>query len=76
MQKFRLLKKQDEEGGEYVKCPHCGNNRVIESDNFCGKCGRKLKDFCNCWIKKDSYDCGEDSCPGYGLFALEKSREK
>ena len=39
----KLKWRQAEEGGEYVKCPHCGNDRVIESDNFCGKCGRKLK---------------------------------
>ena len=54
-----------------MKCPHCGNDRVIEKDNFCGFCGKKLKKVCNCWVKKGSYDCEEDSCPGYELIVKE-----
>ena len=58
-------------------CMKCGNI-VSETDNFCSECGTKLKKVCSyCWVKKkDNYSCGELSCPGYGLFALEKSREK
>lgn len=58
-----------------LKCPYCGNERITDSDNFCGKCGKKLKTECNCWIKKGSYNCEEDSCPGYGLYLIEKSRQ-
>lgn len=54
-----------------MKCPYCGSNRVKENDNFCGECGRKLKAVCDCWIKKGSYNCGEDSCPGRELFIKE-----
>lgn len=56
-------------------CPNCGNIEITENDNFCIICGSKLKSTCNCWVKKkDNYDCGESSCPGYGLFRIEKSR--
>ena len=54
-----------------MKCQHCGNERIKEKDNFCSACGKKLKAECNCWIKKDSYNCGEDSCPGWALLVKE-----
>lgn len=54
-----------------MKCPHCSSDRVTDKDNFCGFCGKKLKKVCNCWIKKGSYNCGEDSCPGYELLIKE-----
>lgn len=55
-------------------CLKCGSE-VAEIDNFCGHCGMKLKKTCNCWVKKkDNYDCGESSCPGYGLHHLEKTK--
>lgn len=42
--------------------------------NFCKSCGEKLKESCHCWVnKKDNYNCGESSCPGYGLFRLIKA---
>lgn len=54
-----------------MNCPHCGSNQIKDSDNFCGFCGTKLRKICNCWIKKDSYDCGRDSCPGRDLLVEE-----
>ncbi len=54
-----------------MECPYCGSDKVKEKDNFCGHCGKKLKTDCNCWIKKGSYNCGEDSCPGYELLVKE-----
>lgn len=55
-----------------MNCSKCGSE-VMESDNFCLKCGAKLKDTCNCWVKKiGNYTCGECNCPGYGLHRLEK----
>lgn len=56
---------------ENMECPYCGSDKVKEKDNFCGHCGKKLKTDCNCWIKKGSYNCGEDSCPGYELLVKE-----
>lgn len=58
-----------------MKCKKCGGS-VSGEDNFCAACGEKLRKMCNCWIKKDNYDCGESSCPGYGLYKLEKSQAK
>lgn len=52
-------------------CPICEAENEIEA-NFCGGCGEKLKDFCDCWVKKEPYNCGQNLCPGYGLFLLEE----
>lgn len=55
-----------------MKCKKCGAN-VNDNSNFCKKCGTKLHKKCNCWVKKrDNYNCGKSSCPGYGLFKVEK----
>lgn len=57
-------------------CKSCGSENKVES-NFCRKCGSKLGSACRCWvIKKDSYDCGQDSCPGFGLFRILKSKSE
>ena len=51
-------------------CKTCGyENR--EEGNFCRKCGSKLMEVCDCPIKKEPYNCGQDKCPGYNLFVLE-----
>ena len=50
-----------------MKCPKCSND--VQEDNFCAICGAKLQERCKCWVlKKDNYSCGEESCPGYGLY--------
>lgn len=59
-----------------MKCRRCGNVDLKENDNFCKKCGNKLRETCDCWIKKDSYNCNESSCPGYGLFSKMKLQIK
>lgn len=52
-----------------MKCHGCGNEKNKETANFCKECGAKLRKECWCWLKNgDSYDCGESSCPGYGLY--------
>lgn len=57
-----------------MKCMQCGKESN-EDANFCKKCGSKLKSTCKCWVlKKDNYDCGKSSCPGYGLYRLLKSK--
>lgn len=56
-----------------MKCTECGNEDIKEGDNFCNECGEKLKRKCKCWVlKKDNYDCGESSCPGYKILATRK----
>ncbi len=57
------------------KCPKCGKE-ADERNNFCKFCGTKLKEKCDCWVKKGNYDCGECSCPGYKLFMIEKLKSK
>lgn len=41
------------------KCPACGSVQASEQDNFCPNCGVKLKQVCECWVKKGSYNCHE-----------------
>lgn len=48
----------------------CGTKNS-EGSNFCRSCGRKLKEVCDCWVKKGPYRCGRDQCPGYRLFLGE-----
>lgn len=58
-----------------MKCPRCGNEENEENANFCVICGSKLKSKCKCWVlKKDNYSCDEESCPGYGLHKILKSK--
>ena len=59
---------------EKLKGPNC-KAEVEATDNFCTHCGTRLKKTCNCWVKKkDSYDCGESSCPGLKLLIPEPGR--
>ena len=58
-----------------VFCENCGFGNS-PSANFCKSCGEKLRDVCNCWIKKRPYKCGERVCPGFGLYARELRKSK
>jgi len=58
-----------------MQCKSC-SAECGEQANFCRRCGAKLWEVCNCHIKKEPYNCGQDQCPGYGLFVLEARREK
>ena len=51
---------------EETKCNKCGCKNY--NANFCERCGNKLKEVCNCWIKKEPYNCGEKKCPSYRLY--------
>lgn len=52
-----------------MKCHKCGDSEIKEEDNFCAACGTKLKKTCKCWVlKKNNYNCGESSCPGYKIL--------
>lgn len=54
-----------------MHCKRCGAENQDDA-NFCEKCAGKLKETCNCWVKKEPYNCGQDQCPGYRLFQMEK----
>ncbi|WP_445297954.1 zinc-ribbon domain-containing protein [Flintibacter sp. HCN-6482] len=56
-----------------VECPSC-RAKNPDRANFCKSCGTKLKEVCDCWIKKEPYNCGQEKCPGYRLFVVEKSK--
>lgn len=49
---------------ECYKCRYKNDDNA----NFCVICGNKLKEICNCWIKKEPYNCGEQKCPSYRLY--------
>ncbi len=49
-----------------MKCTKCGY--INKDSNFCINCGSKLKEVCNCWIKKEPYNCGEEQCPSYRIY--------
>lgn len=50
-----------------MKCLKC-NYENIDNSNFCVKCGNKLKEKCNCWIKEEQYNCEQEECPSYKLY--------
>lgn len=56
-----------------VKCPKC--DREVPAGNFCALCATKLKEVCDCWIKKEPYNCEQEKCPGYRLYVLEAGKE-
>lgn len=49
-----------------MKCTKCGY--INRDSNFCTNCGTKLKEVCDCWIKKEPYNCGEEQCPSYRIY--------
>ena len=58
-----------------MKCKKCGYE-CGEQANFCGNCGTKVREVCDCPIKKRPYNCGMDKCPGPKLFLIEVRRER
>lgn len=58
-----------------MECKYC-NKEIPSTSNFCCYCSKKVVDVCNCWIKKEPYDCGQDKCPGYGLYKLLSDAKK
>lgn len=55
-----------------MTCKECGAENS-DNANFCRMCGKKLRVVCNCYIKKEPYNCGQDQCPGYRLVPMEKT---
>ena len=53
-------------------CPFC-KERINNGANFCRNCGAKITTVCNCWVKKEPYNCGQGKCPGYRLFQIKRS---
>lgn len=70
---FRIMKR-GVRVDRILLCLSCGS-KLEENNNFCTNCGAKLKDVCiYCWVlKKDNFNCGKESCPGYELFTNLKS---
>ena len=52
-----------------IICQSC-NTPNPDKANFCGHCGRKLKEVCACWVLKKEYNCEEEKCPGYKLLFM------
>jgi predicted amidophosphoribosyltransferase len=50
-----------------LMCRACGLISA-QISNFCINCGTKLVKVCDCWVKKEPYDCGQEKCPGHRLF--------
>ena len=58
-----------------IQCKACGIDNDAKA-NFCRSCGRKLRATCDCFVKKEPYNCGQDQCPGYRLFLMQMMRGK
>lgn len=58
-----------------MRCKSCGAE-CGERANFCRKCGTKLREVCDCPIKKEPYNCGQEKCPGYKLFVMEARQKR
>lgn len=46
-----------------MTCPHCHAENP-ENANFCEECATKIRQTCDCWVKKEPYNCGHSECPG------------
>ena len=58
--------------GRKIVCPQCGSKRYAK-DNFCVKCGAKLKNFCRrCKFDQKARSCGYDKCPSLHIYIKEK----
>ena len=49
--------------GSTITCPHCHAENP-ENANFCEECATKLRQICDCWVKKEPYNCGHSECHG------------
>lgn len=45
-----------------MQCPNC-KATVSDNANFCRYCSAKLRKVCDCWIKKEPYNCGHCTYP-------------
>ena len=56
-------------------CEYCGE-AMHQDSNFCPHCSQKSTKVCNCWVLSKPYDCGQDECPGHGLWKILKSQKR
>lgn len=56
-------------------CEYCGE-AMHQDSNFCPHCSQKATKICNCWVLSKPYDCGQDECPGHGLWKILKSQKR
>lgn len=55
-----------------VICPNCREKNYLKN-NFCGKCGSKLKNYClRCHFDQKYHKCGYDKCPSLYVYIKEK----
>lgn len=63
----------DMQGKETTVCPFC--RHTVVKGNFCAYCGKKLVKRCDCWVKKQKYNCGFSQCPGLNLELFQSAGE-
>lgn len=54
-------------------CPFC--RHTVVKGNFCTYCSKKLVKQCDCWVKKQKYNCGFSQCPGLKLELIRSAGE-
>lgn len=55
-------------------CPFC--RHTVVKGNFCMYCSKKLVQQCDCWVKKQKYNCGFSQCPGLKLELIQMHKKK
>lgn len=63
----------DVQGKEKTVCPFC--RHTVVKGNFCTYCSKKLVRQCDCWVKKQKYNCGFSQCPGVKLELILSAGE-
>ena len=61
------------QGKETTVCPFC--RHTVVKGNFCTYCSKKLVKQCDCWVKKQKYNCGFSQCPGLKLELIRSAGE-
>ena len=64
----------DVQGKETTVCPFCGH--TVVKGNFCTYCSKKLVKQCDCWVKKQKYNCGFLQCPGLNIELIQMHKKK
>lgn len=54
-------------------CPFC--RYTVVKGNFCTYCSKKIVKQCDCWVKKQKYNCGFSQCPGLKLKLIQSAGE-
>ena len=60
--------------GLLIMGPFC--RHTVVKGNFCTYCSKKLVKQCDCWVKKQKYNCGFSQCPGLKLELIQMHKKK